>query len=125
MIRGLPCVSMYAVSKRRGLKMTRIIVTWVIVFTSLLVASLACARSGKQRVAILVEGPDADVVRREMTEAIPQGIPVQDGADLSAAITSGGVRGSLGDALANPKTRKQTLAAVRKALKQVGLAAAL
>src|ERR1044071_3686361 len=114
MIRGLRCASMCAVGKRRGLKMKRIIVTWVTVFASLLVASLAFAASGKQGVAILVEGDNADAVRREVTEAIPQGIPVQDGAELSAAITSGGVRGSLGDALANPKTRKQTLAAVRK-----------
>src|SRR6185295_19334962 len=38
---------------------------------------------------------------------------------------SQGVRGSLADALANPKTRKPTLIAVRKALKQIGLPAAI
>src|SRR4051812_3502362 len=105
--------------------MKRILITWVTLVACLLVASLAFAASGKQSVALLVEGADADTVRREITQSLPQGIAVQEGADLSAAIANAGVRGSVADSLANPKTRKQTLAAVRKALKQTGIAAAL
>src|SRR5689334_21063932 len=113
------------VRKRPWRKMKRIILTWLTILVSVLVSNLAFAASGKQGVAIIVEGADADQVRREIAESIPQGIPVQDGAELVAAITSQGVRGSIADALANPKTRKTTLVAVRKALKQVGLPAAL
>src|SRR5258706_3833915 len=113
------------VGKRPWRTMKRIILSWLTVLVALLVSSLAFAASGKQGVAILVEGADADVVRREITESIPQGIPAQDPSELSAALASQGVRGSLADALANPKTRKPTLIAVRRALKQVGLPAAL
>src|SRR5438105_3453610 len=102
--------------------MKRIIITCLTVWVSLVLTSGAFAASGKQGIAILVEGPDAEAVRREVTESIPQGIPVVDSSELSSAIQ---VRGTVGDGLANPKTRKQTLAAVRKALKQVGLSAAL
>jgi hypothetical protein len=102
--------------------MKRIIITCLTVWVSLVLTSVAFAASGKQGIAILVEGPDAEAVRREVTESIPQGIPVVDSSELSGAIQ---VRGTVGDGLANPKTRKQTLAAVRKALKQVGLSAAL
>jgi hypothetical protein len=101
------------------------IIACLTVWVSLVIASVAFAASGKQGVAILVEGADADAVRREVQESIPQGISVVDSSELSAAIASQGVRGSVGDGLAHPKTRKQTLAAVRKALKQVGLPAAL
>ena len=105
--------------------MKRIIIACLTVWVSLVLTSLAFAASGKQGVAILVEGADADAVRREVAESIPQGISVVDSNELAAAIASQGVRGSVGDALAHPKTRKQTLTAVRKALKQVGLPAAL
>src|SRR5882724_5692379 len=105
--------------------MKRIITVCLTVLASLLVASLAFAASAKQGVAIIVEGADAEAVRREVAASIPQGMPAQDPAELSAAIASQGVRGSLADSLAHPKTRKQTLAAVRKALKQVGLPAAI
>src|SRR6267378_7019544 len=105
--------------------MKRIIIACLTVWVSLVMTSLAFAASGKQGVAILVEGADADAVRREVAESIPQGISVVDSNELAAAIASQGVRGSVGDALAHPKTRKQTLTAVRKALKQVGLPAAL
>jgi hypothetical protein len=105
--------------------MKRIILTWLTILVSLFVSNLAFAASGKQGVAVIVEGADTDLVRREITESMPQGVPAQDSSDFTAALASQGVRGSLGDALANPKTRKPTLVAVRKALKQVGLAAAL
>jgi hypothetical protein len=108
-----------------GRKMKRIILTWLTVLVSLFVSSLAFAASGKQGIAVVVEGADAESVRREIADSIPQGIPVQDSSEFSAALASQGVRGSLADALANPKTRKPTLVAVRKALKQVGLPAAL
>jgi hypothetical protein len=104
--------------------MKRILVICLTVLASLFVAGLALAASGKPGVAILVEGADADVVRRELVESIPQGVPVQDPSELSASVAGMGVR-SVADALANPRTRKQTLVAVRKALKQTGLAAAL
>src|SRR4051794_28554888 len=109
---------------RPGLKMKRILVTCLTVLTSLFIASLALAAAGKAGVAILVEGADADVVRREMVESIPQGVPVQDPSELSASIGGMGIR-SVADSLANPRTRKQTLVVVRKALKQSGLAAVL
>jgi hypothetical protein len=105
--------------------MKRIILSWLTVLASLFLTTLAFAASGSQGVAVLVEGADADQVRREIVESIPQGIPAQDPGPLSAALASQGVRGSLADALANPKTRKPTLIAVRKALKQVGLPAAI
>jgi hypothetical protein len=95
------------------------------VLASLLVASSVFGASGKQGVAILIEGADSDAVRREVVESLPQGVPVQDPGELSAAIASQGVHGSLADALANPKTRKPTLVAVRRALKSVGLPAVL
>jgi hypothetical protein len=105
--------------------MKRIILTWLTVLVSLIVSNLAYAASGKQGIAVLVEGADAPQVSREIAESIPQGMPVQDPSEFSAALASQGVRGSLADALANPKTRKPTLVAVRKALKQIGLPAAL
>src|SRR3982751_6724219 len=103
--------------KRFGLKMKRLLVTCLTVLISLFVASLALAAAEKPGVAILVEGVDADIVRREMVESIPQGVPVQDPSELSAAIANLGIR-SVGDSLASPRTRKQTLIVVRRALKQ-------
>src|SRR5260221_8276885 len=105
--------------------MKRIIIACLTVWVSLVVTSLAFAASGKQGVAILVEGADADAVRREVAESIPQGISVVDSNELAAAMAGEGVRGSVGDAVAHRKTRKQTLTAVRKARKQVGRPAAL
>jgi hypothetical protein len=105
--------------------MKRIILCWLTVLAALMVAGLASAASGKQGVALLVEGADADAVRREISESIPQGIAVQDSSELASAIASQGVRGSVADALANPKTRKPTLVAIRKALKQTGMSAVL
>jgi len=104
--------------------MKRILVTCLTILASLLVAGLALAASGKPGVAILVEGADADIVRREVVESIPAGVAVQEPSELSAAIASQGIR-SVADSLANPKTRKQTLVAIRKALKQAGVGAAL
>src|SRR5260370_34045392 len=114
-----------AVSKRPWTKMKRIILCWLTVLASILVAGLALAASGKQGVALLVEGTDADTIRREIPESIPAGCAVQDSGEPAAAIASQGVRGSVADALANPKTRKPTLVAIRKALKQVGMPAML
>jgi len=101
-------------------------VTWLATLAWLLVASFALAAPAKSKgIVLIVEGADVDYVRRELGESIPQGTQVQDGNEFTAALASQGVRGSLADALANPKTRKPTLASVRKALKQVGAAGAL
>jgi hypothetical protein len=101
-------------------------VTWLATLAWLLVASFALAAPQKSKgIVLVVEGADVEYVRKEISESIPQGTQVADPNELSAALASQGVRGSLADALANPRTRKQTLASVRKALKQVGAAAAL
>jgi hypothetical protein len=105
--------------------MKRIILTWLTALVSVLFSSLALAASGRPGVVVLVEGADAAQVSREISDSIPQGIPVQDPGPLTAALANQGVHGSLADALANPRTRKPTLVAVRKALRQIGLPAAL
>src|SRR6266540_3367608 len=101
-------------------------VTWLATLAWLLLATFAFAAPQKSKgIVVIVEGADIEYVRKEVSESIPQGTQVQDPNELNAAIASQGVRGSLADALANPRTRKQTLVSVRKALKQVGVAAAL
>src|SRR6267143_1636822 len=89
---------MCAVSKRPWTKMKRIILCWLTVLASLLVASLASAASGKQGVALLVEGADVDIARREIIESIPQGAEA-DGSVRRAlgAIEAGRPRGRAGN----------------------------
>ncbi|HKQ69383.1 MAG TPA: hypothetical protein VJT73_08595 [Polyangiaceae bacterium] len=96
-------------------------VSSLVVFLWLLATSLAFAAATKNKVVIIAEGADSDAVRQEVSHTFPEGLAAGAEGDLSAALANNGVKGSLADALANPKTRKQTLAGVRKALTQTGV----
>jgi hypothetical protein len=98
--------------------------TWLTALATLLVASLVFAAKSKG-VVIVVEGADTDAVRADLAQSMPSGLAVQDATDLTAALASQGVNGSLADALSTPKGRKQTLTGVKKALTQAGVAGVL
>ena len=99
---------------------------WLFATMWLLVVSIASAASSKGKgVVMIIEGPDADVTQRELTQSLPEGMAAQPASDLTSALASQGVSGSLADSLANPKARKAALAGVRKALAQAGVAAVI
>jgi hypothetical protein len=71
-------------------------------------------------VVLIVEGADADGVRRDLTDVLPPRFTMQDPDTTKAALAKEGVMGSFADSLSNQRVRKQALAAVHKSLKQQG-----
>ena len=71
-------------------------------------------------VVLLVEGADANAVRRDVTDALPSRLTMQDPDATRAALSKEGIMGSFADSLSNQRIRKQALAAVHKSLKQQG-----
>ena len=97
---------------------------WLVAVASLLIANTAWSASGKSvNVVLMVEGTDVDVVRRELTDALPPRFTMQDPDMTKAALSKEGVMGSFADSLSNQRVRKQALAAVHKSLKQQGVPA--
>jgi len=99
--------------------------TWLILLMSLSIANLAFgAPARSSTVVLLAEGTDVDV-QRELSDFAPTGVTLQTPERLTAAVAGQGVRGSIGEALVNPRTRKQTILAVRNAMGEVGASAVL
>ena len=91
-------------------------IAWLVAMVCILLASVASAAGKARGVVIIIEGTDVEATRRDLIDALPEGLQVLSAGDLYAAFGTHGVEGSLADALANPRTRKQTLTGVRKAL---------
>jgi hypothetical protein len=79
---------------------------------------LALAKA--KTVAVVVEGPDADVVRAAITAAVPHGTPLADAGAFKSALAGQGVRTPFGKALDEP-ARDKTLARVRRAAAAAGV----
>src|SRR5579863_10171168 len=75
-------------------------------------ASTAMAKG--KTVALVVEGPDAEVVRTAIAAAVPHGTPVADAGAFKSALLEQGVKTPFGKAL-DGAARDKTLARVRKA----------
>jgi hypothetical protein len=89
------------------------------------VQGLALAASGKAGVVIEVDGVDAPAVSAEIGSALPDNVTAREPGDLTLALASQGIRGSLIDVLAASKARKQTLASIHKALSESNAAGIL
>ena len=95
-----------------------------IAFASLLIANVGWAGSGKAvNVVLMVEGTDADALRRDITAALPPRFTTVDADATRAALSKEGVMGPFADALSNQRLRKNALSAVHKSLKQQGVPA--
>jgi hypothetical protein len=97
---------------------------WLAALVLLSFEGAARAASGKPGVVVQVEGVDAPTVS-EIVQALPENVTAREGGDLTLALASQGIRGSLIDVLAASKTRKQTLAAIHKALSESNAAGIL
>ena len=101
------------------------------VTTCLLASALLCwdgaalAAAAKAGVVIEVDGTDASAVSGEIVQALPDNVAAREPGDLTLALSSQGIRGSLVDVLATTKTRKQTLASIHKALTESNAAGIL
>jgi hypothetical protein len=87
--------------------------------------ALALAAAGKAGVVIEVDGVDAQAVSAEIGQALPDNVTPREPGDLTLALASQGIRGSLVDVLAASKARKQTLASIHKALSESNAAGIL
>jgi hypothetical protein len=87
--------------------------------------SAALAASAKAGVVVEVDGADAQTVSAEIAQALPDNVAPREPGDLTLALASQGIRGSLIDVLAASKTRKQTLASIHKALTESNAAGIL
>jgi hypothetical protein len=85
----------------------------------------ALAASAKAGVVVEVDGADAPAVSGEIAQALPDNVAAREPGDLTLALASQGIRGSLIDVLAATKTRKQTLASIHKALTESNAAGIL
>ncbi len=85
-------------------------------------ASAAMAKG--KTVALVVEGPDAEVVRSTITAAVPHGTPIADASAFKSALFEQGVKTPFGKAL-DGAARSKTLARVRKAAAAAGVEATL
>jgi hypothetical protein len=74
-------------------------------------------------VVLMVEGTDADAVRRDLTDSLPARFTMVDPDTTKAALAKEGVMGSFADSLSNQRVRKQALAAVHKSLQKQGVPA--
>jgi hypothetical protein len=88
-------------------------------------AGLTLAASGKAGVVIEVDGVDAQAVSAEIGQALPDNVTAREPGDLTLALASQGIHGSLIDVLAASKARKQTLASIHKALSESNAAGIL
>ena len=101
------------------------------VTTCLLASVLLCwdgaalAAAAKAGVVVEVDGADAPAVSGEIVQALPDNVAAREPGDLTLALTSQGIRGSLVEVLATTKTRKQTLASIHKALTESNAAGIL
>jgi hypothetical protein len=99
--------------------------TWFMALMWLLVTNFAFAAApGSASIVLIIEGAESEAQRREVTDAIPATLTVQSPEQLAASMASQDVAGSVADGLAGTR-RKQTLVAVRKALKKVRAPAVL
>jgi hypothetical protein len=98
---------------RRITPPARLLVTLAAVAIALCLNASAAMAKGKT-VALVVEGPDAEVVRSAITAAVPHGTPVADASAFKSALFEQGVKIPFGKALDGP-ARDRTLARVRKA----------
>jgi hypothetical protein len=99
--------------------------TWFIALLWLLVTNLAFAAApSSASIVLIIEGAESEAQRREVTDAIPATVTVQSPEQLVANLAIQDVTGSVADKLAGTR-RKQTLVAVRKALKKVRAPAVL
>jgi hypothetical protein len=89
-----------------------------------LVSSVAFGAPAPRGLVVVMDGNDRDT-RREIYDAIVRDMRVDPPDDFNAALESEGVTGALGEALANPRTRKSTISAVRKAMRTVETSAVL
>ena len=97
---------------------------WLVFLISFLVANVAsAARTKSSGLVLIAEGSDRDT--REISEGVLRDMRTQPSDDLLDALASEGVSGPVGEALANPRTRKPTIVAVQKAMRTVGAAAVL
>lgn len=97
---------------------------WLVFLLSCLLTNMAFAARPKGGLVLIVEGTDRDT-QREISEAVVRDMRSQPSDELLAAVANEGVTGSVGEALANPRTRKATIVAVQKSIRAVGAAAVL
>jgi len=86
---------------------------------TLFVSPTAALAKGKT-VAVVAEGPDADVVRSDIAAAVPRGTQVADAGAFKAALSAEGVRGPFARAL-DGGARDKTASHVRKAAAATGV----
>ena len=86
------------------------------------VASAAQARSSG--LVVVMDGNDRETLR-EIYDGIARDLRVEPPDLFSAALTEQGSGGPLGDAVANSRTRRSTIAAVRRALRAIEATAVL
>jgi hypothetical protein len=99
--------------------------TWFMALMCLLVTNLAFATPpSSASVVLIIEGAESEAQRLEVADAIPATVTVQSPDRLAASMASQDVTGSVADGLAGTR-RKQTLVAVRKALRKVRAPAVL
>ena len=77
------------------------------------------APANSPTIILVVEGADAEA-GREIASSGLLGATLEGSQDLLVAVADQGVTGSVGQALANPRTRRATILAVRRAMKRVG-----
>jgi hypothetical protein len=82
------------------------------------------ALAGGKSVAVLVEGPDAEVVHKAIEAAIPPGTGIVEAGALKSALIQQGVWGPFGKTLEG-EAREKTLSRVRRAVGAAGVDAAL
>src|SRR5260221_3202222 len=101
------------------------IAVWSLAWFCVSLESTALAASAKAGVVVEVDGADAQAVSGEIAQAMPDNVAAREPGDLTLALASQGIRGSLIDVLAATKTRKQTLASIHKTLTESNAAGIL
>ena len=89
-----------------------------------LVSNVAFAASAPKALIVVMGGDDRNT-RREISDAIARDMRVAPPDEFIAALDNEGLGVPLGEALANPRTRKPTIATARRALEAIGAPAVL
>jgi hypothetical protein len=82
------------------------------------------APASSPTIILVVEGTDTEAEREIASSGLPA-VTLEGSKDLLAAVADQGVTGSVGQALASPRTRRATILAVRRGMKRIGATAVL
>jgi hypothetical protein len=99
--------------------MIKLAITLVVSISLWMTSPVFAAPASSPTILLVVEGTDAEAEREIASSGLPA-VTQEGSKDLLVAVADQGVTGPVGQALVNPRTRRATILAIRRAMKRVG-----